>query len=388
MDCDRPLTHPLTGTEVPTGRNEVAILTVTALAIVAVAQWVDPGSIGELVLLAPAVAAFALRGLVTRPLPEVFALAVIVPVALAVGHAGHLEGTYFLITLASLYSAWHLGATPRSVGILLATVATPWLVARHLLSDVGSGWEAWSTAAVFTFALGLGLRHQGALIHELRQAREALAEQAVAEERRRMARELHDLAGHTLAAVLLHLTGARHVLGRDLDEADRALQDAEAIGRASLDQIRATVAALRTDERGTDPALPGSADVMSLVDEYRRAGLLVDASIPPDASSLLGPLGTAVHRIVREALANVARHAPTNRVEVRVEVRDQGIHLLVADHGRPAAAPDPRTGHFGLVGMHERARALGGELDAGPTPDGWHVMARLPLPSSAELLPS
>lgn len=388
MDCDAPLTHPLTGTEVPTGRDEVVILSVTALAIIAIAQLVDPGSIGELALLAPAVAAFTLRGLVRRPLPELFALAVIVPVALVVGHAGHLEGTYFLITLASLYSAWHLGVTPRSVGILVVTIATPWLVARHLLPEVPTGWQAWSTAAVFTFALGLGLRRQGVLIHELRQAREALAEQAVAEERRRMARELHDLAGHTLAAVLLHLTGARHVLRRDLDEADRALQEAEAVGRASLDQIRATVAALRTDERGTDPALPGSADVMRLVDGYRRAGVVIDAHVDPGAASLVGPLGTAVHRIVRESLANVARHAPTNRVEVRIEASDRGIHLMVADHGNPAAPPDLREGHFGLVGMHERARALGGELDAAPTADGWRVTVRLPLPSSAELLPS
>lgn len=388
MDCDPPLTHPLTGTEVPTGRDEVAVLSLAALAIIAVAQWVDPGSIGELALLAPAVAAFTLRGLVRRPLPEVFALAVIVPVAVVVGHAGHLEGTYFLITLASLYSAWHLGVTPRSVGILVVAVASPWLVARHLLPGVPTGWEAWSTAAVFTFALGLGLRRQGALIHELQQAREALAEQAVAEERRRMARELHDLAGHTLAAVLLHLTGARHVLRRDLDEADRALRDAEAVGRASLDQIRATVAALRTDERGTDPALPGSADVMHLVDEYRRAGLVIDAGIDPHAASLIGPLGTAVHRIIRESLANVARHAPTNRVEVRVETRSHGIHFLVADHGHPAVPPDPREGHFGLIGMHERARALGGELVAQPTADGWQVSGRLPMSPRAELLPS
>ena len=105
----------------------------------------------------------------------------------------------------------------------------------------------------------------------------------MAEERRRIARELHDLAGHTLAAVMLHVTGARHVLRRDLDEAERALVDAETVGRASLDQIRATVAALRTDERGTDPALAGSADLVALVEEYRRAGLVDRADIAPAA---------------------------------------------------------------------------------------------------------
>ena len=200
----------------------------------------------------------------------------------------------------------------------------------------------------------------------------------MAEERRRIARELHDLAGHTLAAMLLHVTGARHVLRRDVDEAERALRDAEAVGRASLDQIRATVAALRTHERGTDPALAGAADLAGLVDEYQRAGLRVDATVPGQVAGLDGAVGTALHRIAREALANVARHAPENRVELAVAVDAGEVHLVVADRGRPGAPPDPDDGHFGLVGMRERARALGGDLEAGPTADGWRVDARLP----------
>ena len=182
---------------------------------------------------------------------------------------------------------------------------------------------------MFTFFLGNSLRQQQLLIEELRNAREALAEQAVAEERRRIARELHDLAGHTLAAVLLHVTGARHVLRRDIDEAERALVDAETVGRASLDQIRATVAALRTDERGTDPALAGSADLGALAEEYRRAGLAVTTTIEPVVADLGGPVGTALHRIARESLANVARHAPGNRVELA---------------GRPRRRPGPPRG--------------------------------------------
>ena len=280
----------------------------------------------------------------------------IVPVVLVVGNEGHLEGTFFLTTMAVVYSSWHLGSTVRALAILAFAAAAPLVVAHLLAPSADIGWPAWTSACVFTFALGKGLRRQQALIDELRAAREALAEQAVAEERRRIARELHDLAGHTLAAVLLHVTGARHVLRRDLDEAERALVDAETVGRASLDQIRATVAALRTDERGTDPSLAGSADLADLVEEYRRAGLLIDSSIAPAASRLEGPLGTALHRIAREALANVARHASTNRVDLRVVSDDADVRLVVADHGRPAAAPDTGAGHFGLVGMRERAR--------------------------------
>ena len=186
---------------------------------------------------------------------------------------------------------------------------------------------------------------------------------------RRIARELHDLAGHTLAAVLLHVTGARHVLRRrDLDEADRALADAETVGRASLDQIRATVASLRTDERGTDPSLAGVADLPALVEDYRRAGLVIDASIAERATSLDGPVGTALHRVAREGLANVARHAPGNHVTLTVDVSGGVVRLVVADRGRPASSPDPEVMQFGLVGMAERARALGGQCTADRRP--------------------
>jgi signal transduction histidine kinase len=365
--------------EVPTGREEVGFLTGSALVIIAIAQLTDPGSVGELLLLLPAFAAFVLRGLVRRLMAEVFALAVIVPVVLVVGDEGHLEGTFFLTVMMVLYASWHLGSSIRAALILIVSAAAPWIVAQRLSPGADIGWTAWSSANLFTFALGLTLRRQRALIDELERAREVLAEQAVAEERRRIARELHDLAGHTLAAVLLHVTGARHVLRRDVDEAERALVDAETVGRASLDQIRATVAALRTDERGTDPSLAGSADVADLVDEYRRAGLVIEASISSAASALDGPVGTAIHRIAREALANVARHAPHNRVELHVDLADAVVRLVVADHGQPARPPDTGAGHFGLVGMRERARALGGDLEAEPSGDGWRVAARLPL---------
>lgn len=369
----------LAGPSVPTGPYELACITASAVAILLLAQLDEPGSAAELLVLSPALAAFVLRGVVRRLYPELFAIAVIVPIALVVGHAGHLEGAFFLPTLVTLYTAWHLGVSVRSSVILAAAAVTPWLVAQHLLPHDQIGWQAWSSATVFTFGLGMGLRNQQMVIEELHEARQALAEQAVAEERRRIARELHDLAGHTLAAVLLHVTGARHVLRRDADEAERALVDAETVGRASLDQIRATVAALRTEERGTDPSLAGSADLADLVEEYRRAGLAIDLSVSPRASGLTGPLGTAIHRIARESLANVARHAPANRVEVELDHDGHGVHLRVTDRGRPAAPAERGTGHFGLVGMQERARALGGELEAGPTPDGWAVVARLSL---------
>lgn len=367
--------------ERPTGRDELAFHVVASLAIVAVVQVVDPGTAGELLLLLPALAAFALRPVVRWVAAELFALAVVVPVNAAIGRAGNLEGVWFLSVTMVLYVAWHHGSTARATAIAVVAGALPLLVAEVLVPEEQIGWVPWSAAHAFTFVLGRTLHRQRTLIDELQAAREALAAQAVAEERRRIARELHDLAGHTLAAMVLHVTGARYVLRRDVDEAERALRDAEAVGRSSLEQIRATVAALRTDERGTDPAVAGAEDLPALVDGYRRAGLGIDARIEPhDAAALAGPVGVALHRIAREALANVARHAPGNRVELDLAVGDGEVRLLVADHGRPARPPLPDDGpHFGLVGMAERARALGGRLEAGPTADGWRVEAVLPL---------
>ena len=369
-DLDRP--------EIPTSRDEFWFLVGTAVLIVVVAQWFDPGDAVGVLLLVPAVVAFGVRGLVPRLPAEAFALMVIVPVALAVGRSGELEGALFLIVMMTFSAASHLESMTRAVGVTILAVASTWLIA--VVSDDGIGWYPWAMANLFVLSLGRTQVSQRQLIEKLEQARQALADQAVAEERRRIARELHDLAGHTLAAMLLHVTGARHVLRRrDLDEADRALADAETVGRASLDQIRATVAALRTDERGTDPSLAGVADVSALVEDYRRAGLTIDASIAERAATLDGPVGTALHRVAREGLANVARHAPGNHVTLTIDVPGDVVRLVVADRGQPAAPPDPEVMQFGLVGMAERARALGGQFTAGPTADGWRVEARLPI---------
>ena len=368
--------------ELPTGREELPFLVLSSLTITAVARLTDDtASVVDLVLLVPALLAFAARGRMPRMPAELFAALVIGSVALAVGRAGDLEVSLFLLPVMVLYVAWHLGSLVRAGLILAVAAAVPPLIATVLVPDADFTWTPWTVANVFTFLLGRALHRQQLLIDELERARRALAEQAVAEERRRIARELHDVAGHTLAAVLLHVTGARHVLRRDVDEAERALLDAERVGRASLDQIRATVAALRTHERGTDPALAGSADIAALVEDYRRAGLAIDATVPAPVSDLDGAVGVALHRIAGEALTNVARHAPQNRVEFTVDVGADEVRLVVTDRGRRSAPPESVTGdgHFGLVGMRERARALGGELEAGPTDDGWRVEARLPV---------
>jgi signal transduction histidine kinase len=360
--------------------RELVLLVGGAAAIVVVAQTTDPGTTGELLLAVAAAIGLVLSAAVDWLPRATIAVLVTVLLTTAMWREGNLEVALFLTVLVTLYSAWHLGSLTKALVIMGLAMIAP-VVVSHAIPEEEIAWTPWAAANVLMFVLGRNLRRQRVLIEELDAARVALAEQAVADERQRIARDLHDLAGHTLATVLLHVTGARHVLRRDMDEAERALLQAETVGRGSLDQIRFTVASLRTSERGTDPALPGTAELVELLDEYRSAGLDVTASVTVPAAGIEGPVGTALHRISREALANVARHAPGNRVELTVDI-DAGtdeVRLVVADHGRAPTAQHHANAHFGLVGMRERARAVGGHLEAGPTADGWRVEARLPL---------
>ena len=362
----------------PVGRQELLFLAGTAIVVVIVAQVTDPGTQRDVGLLAAAAAMMAAGPLLAKVPVEIYVAAVVVPVVVALEHQGRLEVGLFLVVITTLYVAWYLGSTTRVVLVAIGCCAA--FVVLSALQPENLSLPAWLGAELFTLALGRTLFRQRRLIDELESARRVLAERAVAEERRRIARELHDLAGHTLAAMLLHVTGARHVLRRDVDEADRALVEAEAVGRASLDQIRATVAALRTTERGTDPALPNGGIVDGPVADYRRAGLLIEARVGPGVEALTGPVAVALHRISREALANVARHAPSNRVVLvaQLDRHLDEVHLAVSDHGR-APSPGPgQAGGFGLVGMSERARSLGGALVAEPTKDGWQVEVTLP----------
>ncbi|MEZ5408999.1 MAG: histidine kinase [Acidimicrobiales bacterium] len=370
------------------GREERPFLVLAAVGLVAAAQVSEPGGPAEFASLIVAACGVVGRGLFPRLPSEVLLVVVVGGVALAVGQAGQLEVGQFLIVLMVLYAAWHTGSQARAVAMTVLAAGTPWFLA--VVRNVDMGWVPWSAASVFMFVLGRNLRRQRQLIEDLTATRQALADAAVASERQRIARELHDLAAHTLAAMMLHVTGARHVLGRSPVEAEQALREAEAVGRSSMEQIRVVVAALRSTERGTDAALVSRADVTGLVEEFRRAGLAIAAEIDPGAEMVDGPLAVALHRIVGEALTNVARHSPSNTVQVRVAVCDPGserarLRIVVRDCGRPA--PPGNGSGFGLIGMGERARGFGGELRAGPTADGWEVEATLPFDPSRAVVP-
>jgi signal transduction histidine kinase len=215
--------------------------------------------------------------------------------------------------------------------------------------------------------------------------REEEARRRVAEERLRIARDLHDLLAHTITLIGVQTSVAAHVLTADPDRLDRtavakALEDISGTCRTARGELRSTLEVLRASEHGSDGRgpLPGLDGVPDLVAAARSAGADVTAEVAVPAAGVPSAVGAAAYRIVQEALTNAVRHAGPD-VTVRVDLRTEGWALRVAvmDDGVGDAGGTPG---FGLVGMRERARSVGGTLEAGAREGGgFGVSAVLPL---------
>ncbi len=241
----------------------------------------------------------------------------------------------------------------------------------------------WCIGISLGLAFGHSSRCQAEALERLKEAQQSLAEQAAADERRRVAREVHDVIAHTLAVTMLHLTGARLALAEgDDEEALRGLQDAERLGRDSLAGLRRSVGLLTTSESATASPAPSAADVPQLIAQYRAAGVDVALTVQGAPETLPPEVGLAVFRVAQESLANAVRPAPGSRVHVELDARGP-VRLLVEDHGGDGtSAGGPATG-VGVPGMQERAALLGGTLHAGPSRGGWRVELVAPLGAAA-----
>ncbi|WP_243718297.1 histidine kinase [Actinomadura sp. 7K534] len=207
----------------------------------------------------------------------------------------------------------------------------------------------------------------------LREARE----RAAGDERLRIARELHDVAGHHISLINVQAGTALHRFKRDPAQAEAALAAIKESSRDALRDLRATIGILRKDDEDAPTApVPGIDRIGDLVESARAAGLTVRAEITGDGGPPPTGVELATYRIVQESLTNVVRHAAAGTVTVRIERGPRDVVIEVADDGRGPAAGAAGSG---VHGMRERARALGGELTAGPGPGGgFLVRARLP----------
>ena len=351
-----------------------------SLAFALVGAITQPSSAADLVLAVVPVAALGLWAFAPNvPLTAVSA-AVVVPMVVA-QRSGELEPLMFNACLLSFGAArWSRSLrAAASLGVLAA--ASPVLVALiQNPSEVAVG--IWILAIVFTWVIGRAVARQERLVVELEGTRHQLAQQALLAERRRIARDVHDFVGHGLAAVMLQVTSARHVLHRDAAAAEDALQAAEEVGRHSMQELRRTVALLRSDdEAGVTAPLPTASEIPALVDQARAGGLAVELHTRGDISRIPPGVGLAVYRIAQEALVNAARHAPRARTMLGLALANGRLALVAETSGPVVAgsASERERPRFGLIGMRERATALGGEFAAGPTPNGWRVSCELPV---------
>jgi signal transduction histidine kinase len=360
------------------------VLPFFSLAFALVAAITQPSSPGDIALTAVPVAAWSLWAFVPNVPLAAVSVAIVVPVVVA-QRSGELEPVMFNVVLLAFAAArWFPSlATAASLGVLAA--ATPVFVA--LVQDpmeVAVG--LWVVGIAFIWVVGRAVARQERLVVELEGTRRQLAQQALLAERRQIARDVHDSVGHGLAAVMLQVTSARHVLRRDADATEEALRSAEEVGRRSMQELRRTVTVLRSDDEAAVAApVPTANEIPTLVEEARAGGLAVELHTRGDLSRIPPSVGLALYRIAQEALANAARHAPRARTVLGLELEDGRVALLAETSGPVVAgsASERERPHYGLIGMQERATALGGEFSAGPTGDGWRVRCELPMEDGA-----
>jgi signal transduction histidine kinase len=209
--------------------------------------------------------------------------------------------------------------------------------------------------------------------------REAAARIAVAEERARIARELHDIVAHAVSVMVLHAGAVRHNLPESLGEDKDALRGVEQTGRSALADMRRLLGAMRRDGDDLDLApQPGLDGLDPLLEEFRRAGLPVRLHVDGEPFPLPRTLDLSAYRIVQEGLTNTLKHAHASHADVVVRYGAEQLQIDVRDDGHGGATSDG-LGH-GLVGVRERVKIYGGEMTAGAADGGGFVLStRLPL---------
>ena len=214
--------------------------------------------------------------------------------------------------------------------------------------------------------------------------REEAAEQAVAEERRVIARELHDMVAHNVSVIVAQSAAAQRVLDGNPEEGRFALRSIEDAGREALVEMRRLLGLLRTDHDRPDVRHPqqGLDDIETLLAQVREAGVHVSLTVEGTPQPLPAGLDLSAFRIVQEALTNVLKHASAASAAVGIRYERSSLHLTISDDGSGPRDedPDPLRARYGHLGMRERVGLFGGRLRVGPRPGaGYEVVVALPL---------
>ena len=312
------------------------------------------------------------------------------------------DGPTWLGLFVAIYTLTKLGDGRRSLvtaGVGIAVLAAVWLVAASDIEPPAAiGWVFFRIgASVMSAALGESVRSRRFIAAQAleraelaERTREEEARARVDDERLRIAREVHDTVAHAIAIINVQSGVTAHVLDKRPEQAREALQAIERTSSQVLQEMRAILGVLRDDNDGRIPH-PGLGQVDELTTKARDAGLDVDVEATPPPGPVPSAIGNAVYRILQESITNVLRHVGPTRVTVALDYGADAVAVRVTDEGPRSAAMDranngrrdqDKPGR-GILGMRERCRLLGGELDAGPVEGGgFAVTARLPLAPS------
>ncbi|MCX4391191.1 sensor histidine kinase [Micromonospora peucetia] len=313
-------------------------------------------------------------------------------VPLLVGPAPAAQGLTFMVLTYTVAAAGPPGTAAVAALALWIPVGVTSALAPpdELLAEVNSAYLVLNNLliGVVSYSVGRAMYARRASTEALRERARAaeenqrsLAERAVADERRRIARELHDVVAHHVSVMGVLATGARRVLPRDPGAADGAIATIEETSRATLREMRRLLDVLRTDaEPAADLApQPGLAGIEALVDQVREAGLPVTLRVQGTPGALDEGVALTLYRITQEALTNTLKHAGAATVEVLLSFDGGTVDVEITDTGRGPGPGGDRIGH-GLVGMRERVALYGGVLRTGARPGGgFRVSARIPV---------
>ncbi|MEM9712044.1 MAG: histidine kinase [Actinomycetota bacterium] len=315
--------------------------------------------------------------LVTDRVPDPLLLTLVtVPTAVAESQdKGNVGWFVAVLVLAVVASADPIRSVTKMV--MAVTVLSPLVLWAARVEDyVELGPWTWLAGLALGVIFGLVIGLLNRAIGELEESRALLAESTAREERQRIARELHDVVGHSFSVVLLHLAGARTTLSRDPEQAAAALADAEEVGRKGMNDLREALALVRADEGRRRPveSLDG---LEPLVEQYRRAGLDVSLERTGPVGEVATGVGIVAYEVVRESLTNVAKHAPHQAVGVELAVSGDELEVSVVNP-LPEVVAGTQPG-AGLDGMRDRVLSIGGRFSARADGDRWRVHARLPV---------
>jgi len=372
------------------GRHAVDLLLAVLIAIAILEAWLIDDVEGSPWLLTLFALAWGLPMFARRRFPVAAPAAAVVLIAVQAAiwdHSVSYSFGIFMVVMIATSQFGFLGLTAGGLGGAILVVAAIGLVVvrdpQGELGDIVFVSAIASIAWLIGFAFYERNRRTAELTERAERAERARATEgraAVAEERARIAREMHDVVAHSLSVMVVQAEAAEAMLDGDPDRARRPLAAVQQTGRDALGELRRMLGVLRemADESPDLAPQPGLSGIDELVEHVRQAGLPVSVRVEGDPRPLPPGIDLSAYRIVQEGLTNALKHAGPASAEVVLRYGAREIELEVRDDGRGGGSGN--GGGHGLLGMRERVALYGGDLSAGPRPEGGFALtARLPL---------